>query len=134
MRSDNYNTKQKEVILKAIKKYDHQFTVKDLYEDLNQEIGLTTIYRFIDKLFKDGYLNKNVGEDNTTYYLYLEKCDNENHFYLKCNSCGQMEHVDCECIGELTEHIMKNHKFKPSREHIIINGLCDKCSNKVVKV
>jgi Fur family ferric uptake transcriptional regulator len=130
MRNDNYKTKQKELILDTIKKYKHEFTVKDIYIELEKSIGLTTIYRYIDKLYKDGYLNKTIREDNTTYYQYLIKCDNENHFYLKCDKCGSVIHVDCDCISELTNHIVINHKFKPSHDHIIINGTCDKCNKR----
>ena len=41
-----------------------------------------------------------------------------------------MKHIDCDCIGELISHISSEHKFVPSREHIIINGLCSCCMNK----
>ena len=47
---DNYNTKQKEMVLDLIKTKTREFTVKDLYLELNKEIGLKTIYRLVDKL------------------------------------------------------------------------------------
>jgi Fur family ferric uptake transcriptional regulator len=122
-----YNTKQKDVIMNVIKKQKKEFTIKDLYQELNGNVGLTTIYRFVDKLVKDNRLSKDIGIDNIIYYQYLEECHHENHFYLKCNNCGSMVHIDCDCIGELSSHIIMKHHFKPSKEHIIINGLCDKC-------
>lgn len=129
-RSSSYNTKQKEKIINVIKKHDNEFTIKDLYTELNEEIGLTTIYRLVDRLVLDGIINKNIGKNNITYYQYFEKCDHENHFYLKCEDCGHMEHVDCDCISDLTCHILDEHKFIPSKEHIIINGICKKCGEK----
>lgn len=128
-RVKKYNTKQKEVLLKFIKKQDHEFTINDIYEGLNREVGLTTIYRFVDKLIKDGFISKIIN-NNVTYYQYFEKCDEENHFYLKCNKCGATTHVDCDCINELSEHINKNHKFLLDKENIIINGLCNECLKK----
>lgn len=127
-RSDSYNTKQKDIILETIKKKKNEFSAKEIYNDLNKEIGLTTIYRFIDKLVNDGTLNKEVGEDNTAYYQYLEECNCHNHFYLKCTECGKLIHVDCDCIEELTSHINKKHKFTPNKDHIIINGTCKECN------
>ena len=127
-RSESYNTKQKDLILETIKNRNSEFSAKDIYNDLNKKIGLTTIYRYIDKLVTDEVLNKTLGEDNTTYYQYLEECNCHNHFYLKCTDCGKLIHVDCDCIKELTNHITKNHKFKPNKDHIIINGLCNNCS------
>ena len=122
-----YNTKQKNLILNTIKNEKHEFTIKDIYSKLDG-IGLTTIYRLVDKLVEDKVLNKSISKDNITYYQYLEKCDCENHFYLKCDNCGDMIHIDCDCIEDLKNHIMKEHSFKLASYHIIINGLCKKCS------
>ena len=125
----NYNTKQKDEILDTIKKMDKAFLIKELYVKLNEKVGLTTIYRFIDKMVENEELYKYIGEDNNTYYQYLEKCDCNNHFYLKCINCGNMIHVDCDCIKELSNHITKEHNFIPNKENIIINGICSKCKN-----
>lgn len=122
-----YNTKQKDIIYDVIKKQKYPFTVKDIYNHLNKKVGLTTIYRLIDSLVNDGYLTKEIGNDNNTYYQYINKCEEENHFYLKCISCGQLIHVDCSFVEELSNHIISHHKFKLSKDHIIINGLCEEC-------
>lgn len=126
-RNISYNTKQKDLILDIIKNQKKEFTVKDIYEKSQAKTGLTTIYRLVDKLTKEGTLSKTIGNDNNAYYQYLEKCNHENHFYLKCNSCGMMEHVDCDCIKDLSEHISKKHKFKADKAQIIIKGICEKC-------
>lgn len=124
----SYNTKQKDIILDLIKKNHHEFTVKDIYENIKEEVGLTTVYRLVDKLVDEGRVSKTIGKDNQTYYQYLEECDNENHFYLKCDNCGSMMHIDCDCIKELSKHISEEHKFKLKEKSIIINGICKKCS------
>ncbi len=126
-RSDTYNTKQKKQIMDVIKNNDKPFTVKDIYEKINSIAGLTTIYRLVDKMVEEDKLKKYIGKDNKTYYQYLESCDKENHFYLKCNSCGNITHIDCDCIDDLYTHILNNHKFKLSKKNIIINGICNKC-------
>ena len=124
---DNYNTKQKEIILDIIKKQKKEFTIKDIYEEVKDVCGLTTIYRLVDKLTTNGILNKSIDNDNITRYSYLEECHHENHFYLKCNKCGNMFHIDCDCINELVNHIYDEHHFEMSKEHIIINGICSNC-------
>ena len=130
MNKEEYKTKQKDLIMKNIKKQEKAFKVQDIYESLKGKVGLTTIYRLIDKLVLDGVLNKTIGENNITYYQYLEKCNHENHFFLKCEKCGNISHVDCDCISELMNHILLEHNFKTNREHIIINGLCSSCRKK----
>ncbi|MBQ9181792.1 MAG: transcriptional repressor [Bacilli bacterium] len=127
----SYKTKQKDVILDIIKNKKNEFTIKDIYVETEKSIGLTTIYRLVDKLIKNGTLSKNIGEDNVTYYQYLEDCNCDNHFYLKCTKCGKLIHVDCDCIGDLYNHILSIHKFSLSKEHIIINGICNICGGNV---
>ena len=127
----SYNTKQKDLILEIVKKKKTSFTIKDIYNDLNKEVGLTTIYRFIEKLEKDNLVTKEINEDNITYYQYLEKCEHNNHFYLKCEKCKNLTHIDCDCINELYNHINSEHKFKLNKEKIIINGICNKCQKGV---
>ena len=125
-----YNTKQKELIIKTIIKQKHEFTIKDIYQELKEEVGLTTIYRLIDKLTSQNILNKYISQDNKTYYQYLKECEKENHFFLKCKKCSNLIHIDCDCINELFNHIFKEHSFKPNKDHIIINGICNNCLNK----
>ncbi len=126
-RSESYNTKQKNMILNAIKNQKQEFTIKDIYNQVKDKTGLTTIYRLVDKLVKNGRLNKSIGENNITYYQYLEECSNNNHFYLKCEHCGDIVHIDCDCIREMTSHILKKHKFMPNKKHLIISGICKNC-------
>ena len=128
----SYNTKQKDIIVDLIKKQRQEFTIKDIHEKIKDTVGLTTIYRVVDCMIKDKTITKYISEDKVTYYQYLEKCDHENHFYLKCEKCGSLIHIDCECIGELTNHILVNHEFMINREHIIINGICKKCRGGVL--
>lgn len=128
----SYNTKQKELIIDTIKKHKKEFTIKEIYNELNGSIGLTTIYRMVDKLVTEDVINKYINSDNITYYQYLEKCDKYNHFFLKCEKCGNIIHIDCDCIEELSTHISLNHHFLLTN-NIIINGLCKNCIKDVNK-
>ena len=124
-----YNTKQKGNILNTIKSFNHEFTVKELHDKLDS-IGLTTVYRLVDKLVEEGTIKKTIGKDNNTYYQYLGVCEHKNHFYLKCEKCSKLEHVDCDCIINLWDHINKEHGFNPSNDQIIIGGICKKCNKE----
>lgn len=129
-RNDTYKTKQKDLIIDIIKTETHEFTIKDIYNKLNGKVGLTTIYRLVDKLVDDNKLNKYIDKNNITYYQYLEECNHDNHFYLRCKDCGEMIHIDCDCIKDLSNHILKKHKFYLKHEQIIMNGICDKCMRR----
>ncbi len=129
-RNDTYNTKQKDIILNFLKKQQKELTIKEIYEKLEKKVGLTTIYRLVDKLVEEKSIAKNINKDNKTYYQYLYSCDKENHFYLKCNNCGLIVHIDCDCIKDLFNHISNEHNFMIDKKQIIISGLCKKCNKK----
>lgn len=125
-----YNTKQRDIVLEKISKLQKDFSIKELYNILNKEVGLTTIYRIVNKLEADGCITK-IGNDNEAIYHYTGKCNKKNHFYLKCNKCGMLYHVDCDYADKLSKHIFEDHNFITSSEHIIINGECKKCNSGV---
>ena len=127
----SYNTKQKTEIIDLIKTQTKEFTVKDIHSKLGDDVGLTTIYRVIDKMLKENLLNKNIDENNITHYQYLKECHEENHFYLKCDRCKNIIHIDCDCIKELKEHILNKHNFILNTDKIIIGGICENCRKEV---
>ena len=126
--SETYNTKPRQKVLALIKKQAKDLTAKSSYEELGGEIGLTTIYRFIESLEAEGIILKVSQENTTARYQYVEPCEDKDHFYLKCEKCGKLEHVDCEKMHGLAEHIAKEHHFSLAQTHIIINGRCAECA------
>lgn len=126
--SEKYNTRQKQTVLAQIKSQTRDFAAKDIYESLNHEIGLTTIYRLIESLENDGAILRVSQENNSARYQYIEPCDHADHFYLRCEKCGKLTHIDCEKVQGLTAHISNEHHFIPTNTHIIIDGFCASCA------
>ena len=131
MRNRTYNTTQKESIKETIKEFSDGFTIKELKELLdnkNIKIGLTTVYRLIGELENKGIVKKYFDENNIAHYKYVKDCVSENHFYLKCVKCNKITHVDCNCINDFQSHIYKQHKFLLDAKNIILEGLCSSCN------
>ena len=126
-----YNTKQRDIVLEKISNMNKEFTIKELYNDLDKKVGLTTIYRIVNNLEENGCITR-IGNTNEAIYQYTGKCEKKNHFYLKCLKCGRLYHVDCDYADKLSKHILTDHGFITSNEHIIINGKCKKCSDEVI--
>lgn len=130
---DSYKTKQKELIEYNIKNYKNEFTIKELFARLNekdQTIGLTTVYRVVNGLVKDGVLAKNMGTDGILHYRILKKCDHAGHCLLKCESCGKLTHTDCAELNTLSRHLRAKHHFEIDQKDITIYGVCGKCKIK----
>ena len=130
MKNNSYNTKQKDMILDMIISQKDEFSIKDIYSKLEGKVGLTTIYRVINNLILQGKLDKEIKENNCAYYHYLESCDKNNHFYLKCDLCGHITHVDCNCIKELSNHVLYEHDFSINNKKTILSGICSECKKR----
>ena len=99
MAGSNYATASRRKILEYLKKSnDHTVTAADVDEYLkshDSEVNITTIYRYLDKLAKDGTVIKYVAEKGCqAAYQYVEPgrgC--EQHLHLKCVKCGKIIHL-----------------------------------------
>ena len=132
MVKQKYKTEQRKDLLDyMIKNTDRFVNAEDIEKYLkNKEIsiGLTTIYRFLNSLEKQGKVRIELKE-HTKYYQYiLEECTN--HFHLKCKKCGKIIHLHCDEIEELKLHISKEHEFEID-SMATIAGLCAECRNNL---
>lgn len=110
-------------------------TVNDIvkhFEESGKPIGLTTVYRHLDKLVDEGIINKyNLDNGSSACFEYI---DNEHTkdgaascYHCKCDKCGKLIHLHCEEIEALIKHIEKNHSFVINPRRTVLYGLCDSC-------
>lgn len=133
MAGNSYTTASRTKILEYLKKNgDRTVNVNDISNYLKEnqnEVNITTIYRYLDKLAKEGTVIKYVAEKgNQAVYQYVEQghhCDE--HLHLKCVKCGCIIHLECDFMREIAEHIKKDHGFELQCKNSIIYGMCSKC-------
>ena len=107
-------------------------TAADVDEYLKKhdsEVNITTIYRYLDKLAKDGTVIKYVAEKGCqAAYQYVEPgrgC--EQHLHLKCVKCGKIIHLECHFMEEISHHIEESHGFTLQCKNSILYGVCKEC-------
>ena len=126
-----YNTLNRNYFLQTVQTFRQSFTAKDVADKLKDNenpMGTSTIYRFLDEFTSDGTLRKALGEDNTARYFYFKPCENENHFYLECEKCHSLIHLDCKHLRGFSKHLTKKHSFQISNCSLIIAGICADCA------
>ena len=129
MVKQNYKTEQRKELLEFMVKNNNKFVNADGIEkylkNRNISVGLTTIYRFLNSLEKQGKVRVEYRE-HTKYYQYIsEECNN--HYHLRCKKCGKLIHLHCDEIQELKEHIAKEHNFEIDSMATIM-GICATCN------
>lgn len=132
MLKQQYKTEQRKDLLDYMKNNTNKFVkAEDIEKYLKQKqitIGLTTIYRFLNSLEKQGKVRVELKE-HTKYYQYImDECNN--HFHLQCKKCGKIVHLHCDEIEELKAHIAKEHKFEIDSMATIM-GICAECKKLI---
>ncbi len=89
---------------------DRAVHVSDIIAYMEKEkctVNKTTVYRYLDKLAAEKMLMKYVADKGEKAgYQYVEqnsKC--QEHLHLQCMSCGRVIHLDCDFMGEISNHI-----------------------------
>lgn len=133
--SKTYHTKQQKVILQFMKQMEHDYiTVSQIAEYLKKQgesVGLTTIYRHLERFQKEGIVRKIVLDGNSgACYQYIVTEDEKNCFLLKCEDCGDIMNMGCGHMKELYSHVLEEHHFNVNPHRTMFYGVCEKCQEK----
>jgi len=126
-----YHTNSRAKIMEYLQdNKDRAVTAAAIDEHLKAEgsiTNVTTIYRNLDKLEKEGHVIKYASKTGTSFqYVESEhRCDE--HLHLKCVNCGKVIHLDCEFMDEISEHVRKDHGFEIQCRNSVIYGICEDC-------
>jgi Fur family ferric uptake transcriptional regulator len=150
-RSAGYNTKQSQAILAYIASLDGgQVTVAQVaehFESVGSPIGLTTVYRHLDKLVRSGRVRRYIMEGaagSCHQYEYIDEYvgggeirarvgeESAEHFHLKCEDCGALLHMRCEVLSGIPKHVYEKHSFRIDASKTVFYGKCSECLDKDV--
>lgn len=132
--SNGYKTRQRQAILDfLIENKESHVTVNRISDYLEQEgthVGVTTIYRHLDKLLEQGLVRKYTVDGTTSACFQYANSDGQchEHFHLKCEKCGRLIHLNCSHISEMCEHIFDEHGFKLDLFRTVFYGICSTCA------
>lgn len=131
--SVTYMTRQQQAVLEVVKASPEGCaTAAELTEQLHQQgqtVGLTTVYRQLERLAQQGLVHKAV-TDQGAYYQYCAAHTEGSCFLLKCEKCGTIRHLDCSHLGELYRHLEQEHHFRIDPRRTLFYGLCERCGQE----
>ncbi|MEI6092797.1 MAG: transcriptional repressor [bacterium] len=123
MKSKNIKvTKQRELILDELRSLYTHPTAEELYlniKDKRPNLGLCTVYRNLERFYKEGLIGKIKGEI-TRYDGNISP-----HNHIKCTHCGAVSDIFIDIpvnALEIDKLGYKLHSYK-----LELNGLCRKC-------
>lgn len=131
-----YNTKQKQIIYDfLLKNEDKLLSCDEIAYALKLNgtpVGKATLYRYLDSLVasEDARRIADSNKKSAAYQLINHELNCKHHMHLKCIKCGELEHLGCEFMNTVDEHILSHHNFKIDNAKTVIYGVCGKCSEK----
>jgi Fur family ferric uptake transcriptional regulator len=106
--------------------------IAEYFGKTKSSVGLTTVYRHLDKLAESGRVRKYfMGDDSSACYQYIsDSADCAEHFHLKCDACGALVHLRCDVLDEIPEHVYEEHSFLIDKSKVVFYGKCADCLKK----
>ncbi|MCL2678363.1 MAG: transcriptional repressor [Clostridiales bacterium] len=135
-RPGSYKTKQRNAVLSyIISLEDAHVTAAQIAEHFGKSslpIGRATIYRHLDKLTECGKLRRYTvdGVSGACYQHIEDAAGCRTHLHLKCEICGELQHLPCETLTEIQRHVFDNHAFEVNALKTVLYGRCGNCLQK----
>lgn len=128
-----YKTKQQVAILDCLKVHGKNYVtvveIEKYLKEKNCSVGVTTIYRHLEKLEQDGVVARiNVEKQQGACYQYVMEDENDDCFYIECEKCGQVSRMECHHLAELYNHVNADHHFSINPKKTVFYGRCSKCA------
>ncbi len=98
------------------------------------DIGTATVYRYLDKLIKEGQLCKydtHAAKGGPCFQWHKSDCK---LYHFVCNDCGECFHVECPHLEKMDAHFSDAHGFKPDLAMTVFRGKCASCAGKAASV
>ena len=135
--SVTYMTHQQRSVLECISHMEGGCaTATAVTEELHrrqERVGLTTVYRQLERLEQQGLVHKIVTEEGARYQYCDAHAHGKDCFMLKCEKCGAIRHLDCSHLGELYDHLLAEHGFRINPRRTLFYGLCEECAREAAE-
>lgn len=132
----SYKTRQKEELALFLESFEGEHvTVQDIcdhFRSIGSPIGMTTVYRHLERMVEEGTVNKYIIDSNTPACFEYVRPEEHSHkgtcFHCKCEKCGKLIHLHCEDLDGFKDHLMEHHSFQLDPRRTVFYGICGKCA------
>ncbi|TAE53560.1 MAG: transcriptional repressor [Nostocales cyanobacterium] len=121
-------TRSQERILNLLKNIKQEISAQDIYielRNLNQSMGLATVYRSLEALKLEGQVQVRTLSNGEALYSLTQ----QDKHHLTCLQCGISIPIHQCPVHEVESELETTHKFKVFYHTLEFFGLCDKCQN-----
>jgi len=93
----------------------------------NQRVGIASIYRTLDQLVRDGFLQKIDLGAGTARFEPLH-ADGEHHHHLLCEDCGKVEAFADDELERALREVERETGYSVAGHDVVLRGRCGDCA------
>jgi len=105
-------------------------TAQEIHEQLRREghrVGLASVYRALDRLSSDGFLQKIELGAGVTRYEPVH-ADGEHHHHLVCDACGKVEAFADDRLEQALHRVEHATGYRVAAHDVVLRGACSDCA------
>jgi Fur family ferric uptake transcriptional regulator len=125
--SQRRQTKQRTAVSKALANIDDFRSAQQIHDAIAETgltVGLTTVYRALQAMARDGAIDVLIADDGEARY---RRCSVGHHHHLVCRQCGRTVEVAGPTVEAWADHIAAENGFIEPSHTIEITGICSDC-------
>lgn len=122
-------TPQRRLIVDIIHNAGAHITAEDIITTVQKKmpgVNKSTIYRTLDLLEDNGCIFKSEAGDHSIYH----HAEEGHHHHLICRQCGMTISCNENIFLPVEKSLNEKYQFQVHFKHMIISGLCHKCTRK----
>lgn len=124
------NSKQRELILKAIYEEGGHLSPEDIFSIIrktHKDTSISSIYRILSFLEREGFVSSIEVDKTGKRY---EIASGLHHDHIICVECGKIEEFCNEEIEKLQIEVVNSYKAKLVGHDMLLYAVCEKCLKK----
>lgn len=123
-----YKTSQRKCLLSFFEEHPAQhFSVDEIAKSVDN-ISMSAIYHNVNYFVREGIIQRFQEEGSQkSLYQFVGSPSCKSHLHLKCEICGNIQHIDPQTNDLLVSMIKNSNAFDIDKSKTILFGRCSKC-------
>jgi len=116
-------------IVQALGEQDCCLTAQEILDRLRaaeRKVGIASVYRVLDLLVSEGYVQKIELGSGTCRYEPIQP-GGDHHHHLVCDSCGKVEPFEDKSLERALGRVEEHSGYDVSLHDVVLHGACGDC-------
>jgi Fur family transcriptional regulator, ferric uptake regulator len=117
-------------VIELLGRQDCCLTAQEIFDQLREEgrgIGIASVYRALEQLSRDGYLQRIDLGSGTTRFEPLHQ-SGEHHHHVVCEECGKVEAFADSELERALHKVEGRTGYSVEGHDVVLRGVCETCA------